>query len=888
MHSRFSILSAPLVACVIAVAPVSSAQAQDAISLDLPSQPLVDSLKELASRSNLNVFFEPGLVAGIQAPALQGTVSAREALQRLLEGSGLTYRTIDERTLAVVAQVSDPRSSSSKADPAASGVSSETAGISDRNIVRGGLRLAQADRRETASDNTAAKSVAAVAENPARIEEIVVSAQRRTERLIDVPLSMSVLGVDEVERRGLVSREDYLRTIPNVSVRDDGVGLAEIIIRGAYGDSFRTGPTVGLYFGDVPLSGYAIGGSADIKLIDIQRVEVLRGPQGTLYGSNALSGAIRYIAAEPDLQDFSGSLRVGYSNTARHGGSNNAVDGVINLPIVADKFSVRAVAFRHFNEGYIRNVAGDDAALQAAAAASGATHLAINKDHVGATEYVGGRISALWQPTEALGINLTYVNQRDSQDDRLFELRQAGPYQRSDYQLGQIIGGSDDAQRIDLDILNVTAHYEFDWGTLYSSTAWMEQDFVRKWDIGSLTSIFGTPLKPISQISTTEADVFAQEVRFTSNFDGPIQLVTGLYYEDSGQPTQQPTYFAGDPVSNTFAAVKLWQIDLERDVEQKAVYGQLSYDPTQQLKLTLGGRYFDYESRFSTRTFDTVILAPSNSSIEAQESGETFKAGIEYKPSDAALVYASWSQGFRLGRPLATEFIRAVCDLDQDGVIDGTNISSNLNRVDSDRLDSYELGAKFSLMGGRAMLSTAIYRNDWSDIPVVYQPPGCSTTLTINAGSAMARGFEGEASFRLFDALKLSLGIGYVNSELTATTTQGRDGDKLNYTPELNGHLGVEYGFSIAQRSSFIRGDYSYFGSYYTQTGHRGIRADAYGVLSIRGGIAVTENADVLVHVDNALNADDYTTVVGPSGFPPGYSVRLRPRTIGVGLTYRF
>lgn len=699
---------------------------------------------------------------------------------------------------------------------------------------------------------------------------------------------MSVLGVDEVERRGLVSREDYLRSIPSVSVRDDGVGLAEIVIRGAYGDSFRTGPTVGLYFGDVPLTGYAIGGSADIKLIDMERVEVLRGPQGTLYGSNALSGAIRYIAAEPDLQELSGSVRLGYSNTARNGGSNNAIDGVLNLPLVTDKLAVRVVGFRHYTEGYVRNIAGNDAALQAAAATYGVSHLASNKDHVGATEYVGGRLSALWQPTDALGINLTYVKQTDSQDDRLFELRQSGPYQRSDYQLGQIVGGSEDAQRIDLDLLNLTAHYEFSWGTLYTSTAWMEQEFIRKWDIGSLTSLFGLPLKPINQRSITDADVFAQEVRFTSKFDGPFQLVTGVYYEDSGQPTQQPAYYAGDPARNPFRAIKLYQIDLERDVEQKAAYGQLSYEPVQQLKLTLGARYFDYSSRFSTRTFDTVLIAPASSDTKAQESGETLKAGIEFKPSDWAMVYANWSQGFRLGRPLATEFIRAICDRDQDGVIDGTSISSTLNRVDSDRLDSYELGAKFGFLGGRAILSTAIYQNDWTDIPVVYQPPGCATTLTINGGTAEARGIEAEASVRLLDSLKLNIGIGHVDSKLTSTTTLGRKGDALNYTPEFNGNLGVEVGFSLAQREGFLRGDYAYFGSYYTQTGHRGVRADAYGMVNIRGGLAVTEHADFLVHVDNALNADDFTTVIGPAGFPPGYSVRLRPRTIGVGLTYRF
>jgi iron complex outermembrane receptor protein len=283
-----------------------------------------------------------------------------------------------------------------------------------------------------------------------------------------------------------------------------------------------------------------------------------------------------------------------------------------------------------------------------------------------------------------------------------------------------------------------------------------------------------------------------------------------------------------------------------------------------------------------------AVPANAGSATSAQESGETFKAGVEFKPTDASMVYANWSQGFRLGRPLATEFIRSVCDINQDGLLDGTNISSSLNRIDSDRLDSYEIGAKFGLMDGRTLLSTAVYQNDWSDIPITFRPPGCATTLSINGGSARSRGFEGEASFRFLDALKFTLGIGYVESELTATTSLGRKGDEMNFTPELNGSLGMEYGFDIVQRRGFVRADYAYFGAYYTETGHRGVRADSYDLLSIGGGIAVTDNAEIVVHVDNALNEDDFTTVVGPGGFPPGYSVRLRPRTIGVGLTYRF
>lgn len=860
-------------ACMLSIATHAAAEPPKQVNV-LPGE-LTRALEQLGKQTGVEFVYSTEQLKGLHTKGVQGEFTAENAVLKLLDGTNLTLT----RHASGALLISSPSASDAARNPSSK---LEAQARSDAALV---AQLQDASKPQTAAGQN--RAGADTVRSASSIETVLVTAQRREERLVDVPVSLSVLGAEELERRGLVSRDDYLRSIPAVSLRDDGVGLAEIVIRGAYGDSFRTGPTVGLYFRDVPLTGYAIGGSADVKLIDMQRVEVLRAPQGTLYGSNSLSGAIRYIPNEPDLQEFGGSVRATYSSTDRQGGWNNAIDGVLNIPIVDDVFAIRAVAFRHFDSGYVRNIAGNDPAMQSAAATYGATHLAINENQVGDTEYVGGRVSALWQPTQSLAINLTYVKQVDSQDDRSFELRQNGPYQRSDYQLGAVIGGSEDAQKIDLDILNLTLSYDLAWGELYSSTAYMEQQFIRKWDIGTL-GLFGTPLKPIDQISTTNAEVLAQEFRFTSSFDSPFQMIFGLYYEDSKQPTTQPTYFAGDAARNPYAAIKLWQIDLERDVEQKAAYGQLSYDVTDTIKLTVGGRYFDYDTRHATRTFDTVILAPSSSDDEATESGETFKAGVEFKPSDSTLLYATWSQGFRLGRPLATELIRAVCDRNSDGLVDNTSISSNLELVDSDRLDSYEIGAKLSFLGGAALVTTSVYQNDWTDIPVAFTAPGCSTTLTLNGGSARARGAEAEGTFSLVDALKLSLGVGYVESELTSTTTLGREGDELNYTPKMNGNLGLEYAFDIAQRRAYVRGDYTYFGAYYTQTGRKGVRADAYDRLSIHAGVAITPNADVLLQLDNALNADDYTSVVGPSGFPPGYSVRLRPRTIGVGLNYRF
>jgi outer membrane receptor protein involved in Fe transport len=228
--------------------------------------------------------------------------------------------------------------------------------------------------------------------------------------------------------------------------------------------------------------------------------------------------------------------------------------------------------------------------------------------------------------------------------------------------------------------------------------------------------------------------------------------------------------------------------------------------------------------------------------------------------------------------------IASRCDLNSDGFLDNTSIPSSLDLVSSDSLQSYELGGKLSI-NRRMSMNVSVYHNDWSDIPVVVQPPGCLVSTTINGGKASARGAELESTVEVFEGFRATVGIGYVDSKLTATTSAGRKNDRMNFTPEFNGSLGLEYEFDLVGRESFVRADYTYFGSYYTQTGERGERADAYGVVNLGLGARVSSVADVQLNIKNLLNDDAVLTLVG---FPAQYGTRLRPRTVGLHLGYRF
>ena len=201
-----------------------------------------------------------------------------------------------------------------------------------------------------------------------------------------------------MNKRNLVGMGDYLNSLPGVSVLDQGPGFNSVIIRGLAADPQNEGadssPVSGVYFGETAISGFGVAGnSADIKLVDMERVEVLKGPQGTLYGAGAMGGVVRNIPAAPDLNEVQGSLHFGYSNTAEEGGDNNSIKGVVNIPLIEDVLAIRAVAYQFENSGYYKNVAASDPLTAASATAFSA--VAVNRDDVGSDEVVGGRISAV-------------------------------------------------------------------------------------------------------------------------------------------------------------------------------------------------------------------------------------------------------------------------------------------------------------------------------------------------------------------------------------------------------------------------------------------------------------------------------------------------------------
>ena len=349
---------------------------------------------------------------------------------------------------------------------------------------------------------------------------------------------------------------DYLRTLPGVNFLDQGVGRNTVAIRGLVVDTEfpggSGGNTTGVYFGEIPLTGFsAFEGSTDIKMIDLERVEVLRGPQGTLFGSGSLAGAIRNIPSSPRLDALEGRVEVGSSNTAEEGNGNSRVEGILNIPLIEEKLAVRAVVYYYDTSGYINNIAGSQLAVDGPVSSNYSAVDAVatydggnfyqNDNNIGATEYTGGRISLLWKPIEQLSFTLQHLVQDVEQNGMPYVQLDTGGYTQVALSIQNSFPGIREGLEDDVSITNFVMEYDLGWASVMSSSSWLEQDGQYNNDV---TPFFAGI--PASRLYSSNADVFIEELRLTSSLEGPLQFIAGAYYEEIEHSGLNPFYALTD------------------------------------------------------------------------------------------------------------------------------------------------------------------------------------------------------------------------------------------------------------------------------------------------------------------------------------------------------
>ncbi len=861
------------------------------VAFDIAPQQLSAALLKYSEQSGIQVTSPSKLVYGKSSGGVVGSFAARSALERILAGTELKYEVINSNTVAIV-------SAADAAVPSRADFGTDTQAEQEKGLRLVRAQVSSADgNSSTAGQDTEEKQGTSKSGSGAegKLEEIVVTAQKRAERLEDVPMSISVVSADDIDRRGLVSAEDYLRGMPGVNQTTDHIGQT-IIIRGIqtflWSQNLNFGTTVATYFDETSTTASAglLGTTnIDVRLADIERVEVLRGPQGTSFGNASLGGTVRTIPVAPKLDRVEGRIGANYSVTSGSGGANNSYSAIGNLPIIKDKLALRASGYRFDDSGFYRNRAGSDPGFQAAIAPYGVQAYALDKDEVGGTAVTGGRVAALYQATDDLRMTFTYLKQRSQADGHA--LATSGTYEQTVLQVapehvhrGQTGGLFDQ----DLAIANAKLEYSFGWGNLLATFSHLNGGSMYSYPLSASNALY-----PASYLGTATHREHNGEIRMTTQLKGKWNFLAGLYAEELDDSFGANYYWYGTPQSNFLGSTAFLGDYLElRNLKQKAAFGEVTWEFLPGFTFTGGARYYDYDrDRFTDKT---GIFGLGVSTLAVDQTGASFRANLSRKFNENTLVYAGWSQGFRLGTP-QSGLLPGLCDRDNDGVVDGTaNVTiAQTSELKSDEVDNYELGAKFTLLDRRLMLTADVYRINWTGVPVTTQAPaapiGCGMGYNANAGSARSEGVEVQANFYVTRAFRVDIGGSYVHARLTedVPALNTLAGARLAGTPEYNANLGLQYEFKIAGYDAFVRADPIYVGTFFggpqetdQMKGGGYIKVDGVARLTIK-------SLDIDLFVRNLTNQDNFSSRLGYN-IGPFWGYRLRPRTVGVQLGYKF
>ena len=732
-----------------------------------------------------------------------------------------------------------------------------------------------------------AQTATSEATSSAALQEVIVTAQKRTESVQDVPVSITAISSRDLEAMGAQQFFDYGNDIPNLSF---GIGASDgnlagrgIALRGIQGSN-----TTGFYIDETPVLE-----TLDPHIVDIARIEVLRGPQGTLYGAESMGGTLRIITEQPDAspKGVTGQVHVGGSWTD-HGGFNNIEEGVVNIPLITDTLAVRASAFHQFDDGWFNKDIGPYSAPPTS-----------TLTQVGSMRYYGAQVAIRWQPLSELSITPRIMFQHTEQDGVPYAYNYAENLtQREVFDIAT--GGTDKWY-----LASLAINYTAPFGSFVSSTAYFDRNtFETEDDTDYVTYAFSPP-PPGAPITvpgpiTRKLDLrrFAQEVRFASTFQGPFQILVGGFYSDSTRPRdyewtgQGLGALIGAPNDNILSFVD------SREAKEKAIFGDASLEILKNLKATVGVRWFQDDATFNQYTngifygsVGSTYVAPPTS-----ESGFTPKYLLEYKATPDVLLYASAAKGFREGGnnialPPGPAPIGCDTDLANLGLT-----AADVVTFKSDDLWDYEAGFKSSFADHRFTLNATGFWIEWDKIQQLVSLPLCGYGVTANAGHARSQGVEAEFNGRLTPELTLGAGFGYEDARITEKgATPQPVGSPVYQVPKLNYAANLEYARPVtAEWSGFARVDYayvghSYSGNNYSPSSHPPTPLEyrpSYNLLDLRvgGRRSRLELTAFFKNITNKhANLGDAILIGAEVPGQPRF-VNNQPRTIGLEGRYLF
>lgn len=848
---------ATAVACLTTFGLSAAQDVQAAVKKQttIPAQGLGPALRQLAKERDVQLVYRSEVVGSRQTGGATGELTFEEALRSLLEGTGLTFQYLDEKAITIV-----PLAKSSALERG------------DKLTLWERLHLAQLDQADRvqmaqAIDPSGMTQLPGSGAAAANLEEIIVTAQKRSERLQDVPVPVTALSATQLVDNNQLRLQDYYTSVPGFMVAPSSKQASQFLaIRGV--TTGNGSPSVGVLIDDVPYgsSTYLGGGQSvpDLDPGDLQQIEVLRGPQGTLYGASSLGGLVKYVTVDPSMDALSGRIQLGASSVHNADDPGYNVRASINIPL-SDTFAMRASGFTRLDAGYVDNPARGIEG--------------INDDRTS-----GGRLSAMWRPSESLSLKLNAMYQKGERDGNgvvdllpgLGELEQSALLDTSNEREAQSYSAILNA---DLGAAQLTALSGYNINS-FSDT----QDIT--YQFGDFTELFygvrGTTLP-----SAGETRKFTQEVRVALPLGERVDWLVGVFY------TKEDTDFSVDILAVDEATRQTVDAfvytTFPSTFREYAAFTNLTFQITDRFDVQVGARYSDIKQHateldegevwnvaFNGRP-DPFFASPPDLNADAF----TYLITPRFKITPDIMMYARMASGYRAG---------------------GVNITAGPgvpSGYDPDQTQNYEIGLKGEFFDRTLSVDASMYYIDWKDIQLNLAAPSQAAYID-NGGSARSQGVELAIQSRPLDGLTIAAWAAWNEAELSENlpenaTAVGVKDERLPYNARFSGKLSVEQSFPLTNSlNGFIGAEVSYVGDRFASFMSAGELAvyggrfelPAYARTDLRTGVEY-ESWIVNLFVNNLTDRRGILARGIDAG--PPYSVSyIQPRTIGLSLVKTF
>jgi iron complex outermembrane receptor protein len=860
---RIGVIGAALCLCFVGVSHAQSAHAAIRKDLNVPAESLGAALQDIAKVYDLQLLYHTELAKDLKTQGAIGSFTPDDALNRVLSGTGLTYKFLDSKTITVY-----PTSSQSTQN-ASSRSSDDTANGGGKKTSQD-FRVAQVDQGAIRS-STVTTTTESYANNPnggPGLTEIIVTAQKREERLIDTPQSVSVLTAEDLARLGATQFRDFANTIPGLSFTTAGAGWTQVVLRGVTTGSDGSS-TVGVYVDDVPYGSSTnfangVATALDVGLFDMDRIEVLRGPQGTLYGASAMGGVLKYVTKQPDPTDFSETVQAGVSGT-EHGGVSYNTAAAVNIPIVSGVAAVRASGYESRDGGYIDNIA-------------------LGQKDVNSSDIYGGRLDLLVLPTDALTIRMGGFLQnisRDGEGTVDYTVSGAPEY-----------GALDQSRRLpepffqQFRLGSSTITYNFGPATLTSVSSYQQSSGALEWDYSAALLPYtngpppdglGENYRAVGFTTDWATDKFTQEVRLASSGTQTFEWLVGGFYTNENSNR----HAAYDPRGPSLQPEPnyLYTFSVPSRFGESAAFGDLTWHLNSKFDVTGGVRYAQDRQRFEQ--IGSGAFGSSTPLTHSSDDATTYLADARYHFSDHATGYLRYATGFRPGGP------------NYAATNPATGLPIGPATFAPDNLKSYEIGYKAETAGGRLSIDIDAYDIDWRNIQIIEILDGFGF-YTNAPGGATSRGSELSLTARPSPGFIVSWALAYQDAYLDQANYSlgASEGERLPNVAHFTASANADYMLPVSNFKPTVGSSVRYVdgrtSGFDNTVGNVNVspqyQLPPYTTVDLRGGLTFTSVvAQVYIH-----NLFDSRGQLSEEALPFTRVTILQPRTVGMTITARF